>query len=70
MEAGSDCEGAFISQRLNSWHTRGPAVFEDPQEYHRSIDLCAFFDPARKLQKTWTQLIRMTLVAEGRPFDN
>jgi len=69
MEEGGNSEAGFVNKRLNAWHTRGRATFEDLMEYHRSIDLYSFFDPPRKLQTTWKQLIRITLVAEGRPFD-
>jgi len=69
MEEGGDREGEFISKRLDAWDVRGGSAFEDLMEYHRVTDLGSFFHLQPKLQTTWKQLIRITLVAERRPFD-
>jgi hypothetical protein len=69
MEEGGDSTEESLRRRLELWRERGNSAIEDLREYHLATGLSEFFGEQAKLQTTWKQLIRMTLVAEGRPSD-
>lgn len=67
MEEGGGDNPDEIRQRLTIWRGRGGNVIEDLAEYHRAIGVTRFFELGAKLQRTWSKLIRVLHVLEGKP---
>jgi hypothetical protein len=67
MEEGGDSSNASLVNRVTVWRDRGARAVEDLRDYHLATGLSAFLLPGARLQPTWKQLIRITLLAQGQP---
>jgi hypothetical protein len=70
MEEGGGGSFEEVSRRLAKWEAAGRPELLDLRGHHHEGDLTTFVGGSTKLQKTWSQLIRIVLSAEGRPTDN
>ena len=69
MEEGGGTTEAEIARRLSFWQSRGQNELEDVCAYHEALGMADFFREPVKLQRTWAQLCRMALSAQGEPDD-
>ena len=67
MEEGGCDSPSELKVRLDAWDQRGRRDLEDLVDYHGAIGESRWFGPKPKLQKTWSQLIRVVCSAEGTP---
>jgi hypothetical protein len=65
-EAGGRTERE-IEQRLAVWAVRGKKELEDAPTFYPKSGNAAWHGGNATLQPTWTQLIRMLLIAQGKP---
>lgn len=65
MEEGGGGDFNELKQRFVSWESRGRKELEDLREYLALIGYVKWFGEGAKLQKTWSQYIRLMLAAEG-----
>ena len=61
---GNSCED--ISNRLQVWNKNGRRELEDVAAYHIALGIPQLFSEWPKLQRTWSKIIQVLLVAEGR----
>ena len=66
MEEGGGSGLDEVEARLRSWDARGRPDLDDLYEFHRAARLMKWFTSDAPLQRTWNQLMRAVLVAEGR----
>ena len=66
MEEGGRGSFAAATGRIAQRHNRGRQELEPLRDDDLSISTSPWFRPHPKAQPTWKQLIRMTLVAQGR----
>ena len=59
-----------MSRRLAKWGAAGQPELLDLRGHHQGGDLDSFVGGPEELQKTWSNLIRIVLGAEGRSADN
>src|ERR1700690_2025758 len=64
-EAGGRTERE-IEQRLAVWGARGKNELEDPPAFYPKSGNAAWHGGNATLQLTWTQLIRILLIAQGK----
>jgi len=69
MEHGGGRTYEEISLRISAWDERGQCELEDIKEYHEAINITWWFQGPMKVQRTWGQLIRFYLAAEGLEDD-
>lgn len=69
MEEGGGNDFAQVSQRLETWRSRGMRELENVRDYHLAIGIERFFREPVKTQRTWAQLVRVYLSALGRPTE-
>lgn len=69
MEEGGGNSLDEVAERITRWHKRGQPELRDPRGYNfdPSTSTSPWFGPNPRAQTTWKQLIRILLVAEGRP---
>lgn len=65
MEEGGGGTFASAEGRINAWIDRGRTELEDPRGTAADLSRSPWFRSYPRLQSTWKQLIRMTLVAQG-----
>lgn len=69
MEEGGGTSREEILRRVEIWHAMGAREVTDVVEFHNRLGMPEFFHDPVKLQRTWAQLIRVLLAAEGLPTD-
>jgi hypothetical protein len=70
MEEGGGDSLKDVQRRLAVWREHGENVTEDLVNYHTAIGVTKFFKPQPKLQRTWSKLIRVLHILEGKPTLN
>jgi hypothetical protein len=72
MEEGGGGSLSSAQSRITAWQNRGHKDLEDPRGSDDALALSTspWFRPYPKLQSTWKQLIRMTLIAQGQSPSN
>ena len=67
MEEGGGDSLEEIQCRLAAWQNRGQMVTEDLVEYHAAIGITRYFGAQPKFQSTWSKLVRVLHILEGKP---
>ena len=70
MEEGGGNSIGEIIKRISVWDNRGQQIIEDLFDYHLKIGITQFFGQRAKLQKTWSQLIRVIFGIYESDFEN
>jgi hypothetical protein len=71
LEEGGGDKLEEVINRLNVWKDLGEQELVDTVHFHQRLDdPPRFFSDPVKLQRTWMQLIRMILIAEGEASSN
>ena len=65
-EGGGRTESA-VANHLGAWHNRGRKDLESAPEFFLASGKDAWHGDNAMAQTTWTQLIRMLLIAQGKP---
>jgi len=65
MEEGGGGSLSEIQTRLKVWNKHQEPELEDLYSFHKDIKVDEYFRPNPKLQRTWTQLIRILLSYNG-----
>lgn len=68
MEEGGGGNVSEVARRLSCWDQRGRRALEDLRGFHEAFGEHRWF-AHRKLQPTWSRLIRVLLCATQRPHD-
>ena len=69
MEEGGGGTVEEVAARLTAWDQRGRPMVDDVAGFHQAIGQQRWFEPGAPTQSTWRQLIRATLLANGRPVN-
>jgi hypothetical protein len=69
LEEGGGKSMDEIRQRLSTWAMLGRPALADLHEFHERAGIGKWGVERPPLQSTWKQLIRVVLVAEGKPAD-
>lgn len=65
-EGGGNCLEE-MQARLTAWKQLGKPELADLRDFHLLVRMPEFFTNPGKLQRTWMQTARITLVAKGQP---
>ena len=67
MEEGGGNSFAEVQARLSAWKQLRKPELADLRDFHLLLRMPEFFTPPVKLQRTWMQISRIKLAAEGKP---
>lgn len=70
MEEGGNAEEEDIAKQLDIWNKWGRNELLDVIKYAHEIGFTQWYGDRPILQRTWRNLIRVFLIAEGKPSDN
>jgi len=66
MEPGGGDSFDEVSRRISVWHELGKQEIDDSEVFHNRINMHEYFADPVKVQKTWSQLIRVILSSQGK----
>ncbi|HBG60136.1 MAG TPA: hypothetical protein PLX92_06415 [Anaerolineaceae bacterium] len=67
MEEGGGNSLEEMQARLKAWKQLGKPELADLRDFHLLLRMPEFFTNPVKLQRTWMQIAKITLVAKGQP---